>query len=317
MRLTALLLLATLVFSSLRPASADDTKTLLTGAETVLWLGDSITHAGGYVAAVETELRREGLPVPRIINIGLGSETLSGLSEPDHPFPRPDVHERLDRALSKVKPDLVVACYGMNDGIYHPFAEDRFAAYKDGVERLIAKVEAAGAELILLTPPPFDPTAERIRDKLVGKDAPEFGYKYVYADYDAVLARYADYLMTLRDRVAAVIDVHTAVSGMIQEARSTDPGFSVSSDGIHPNDLGHRMIAAAVLGSLKPVAFDGKWEDIYRLVKRRQSLIHDAYLTDIGHNRPGVGKGLPVAEAEKKAAALKTEIESAVAAIAK
>ena len=31
-----------------------------------------------------------------IVNLGLGSETVSGLSEPDHPYPRPDLHERID-----------------------------------------------------------------------------------------------------------------------------------------------------------------------------------------------------------------------------
>ena len=40
-------------------------------------------------------------------------------------FPRPDLHERLDRALPKTKPDLVFACYGMNDGIYLPLDEAR------------------------------------------------------------------------------------------------------------------------------------------------------------------------------------------------
>ena len=92
-----------------------------------------------------------------MVGIGLSSETCSGLSEPDHPFPRPDVHERLDRALAKVRPDVVVACYGMNDGIYYPFGEDRFKAYQNGVNRLIEKVHATGAKLILLAPPPFDP----------------------------------------------------------------------------------------------------------------------------------------------------------------
>ncbi len=113
-------------------------------AKRILFLGDSITHAGGYVAWIETQLRLQGVkPMPEIINLGLSSETLSGLSEAGHPFPRPDVHERLDRALAKIKPDVVVACYGMNDGIYHPFSEERFRAYQEGVKRLIQKVHAS------------------------------------------------------------------------------------------------------------------------------------------------------------------------------
>ena len=88
-------------------------------AKRILFLGDSITNSGQYVGYIETQLRLQGLnPMPEFINLGLPSETCSGLSEPDHPFPRPDVHERLDRALAKIKPDVVFACYGMNDGIY-------------------------------------------------------------------------------------------------------------------------------------------------------------------------------------------------------
>ena len=70
------------------------------------------------------------------LDLGLPSETVSGLTEPGHAggaFPRPDLHERLDRVLEKTKPDLLVACYGMNDGIYYPFSEDRFAKYKEGM----------------------------------------------------------------------------------------------------------------------------------------------------------------------------------------
>ena len=66
---------------------------------------------------------------------GLPSETVSGLSEPGHAggaFPRPDLHERLERVLEQTRPDLIVACYGMNDGIYHPFTEARFEKYQAG-----------------------------------------------------------------------------------------------------------------------------------------------------------------------------------------
>src|ERR1700761_6253378 len=123
----------------------------------VLWLGDSITQIGDYVTFAEYDLEKQ-YPADRfdIVSIGLASETTSCLSEKAHPFPRPCVHERLGRALSLVKPDLVVACYGMNDGIYHPQSEDRMQAFEQGIDKLVTAVHAAGAQLVLLTPPPFD-----------------------------------------------------------------------------------------------------------------------------------------------------------------
>src|SRR5215216_3126326 len=138
---------------------ASESNSLIT-ARRILFLGDSITYSGEYVSYVEASLRTE-FPEREfdIINVGLPSETVSGLSEPGHAggkFPRPDLHERLDRVLQKLNPDLVVAGYGINDGIYHPFSEERFAAFTNRIHRLHEKVWASGATIIHLTPSVFD-----------------------------------------------------------------------------------------------------------------------------------------------------------------
>ena len=86
----------------------------LDGVKRVIFLGDSITYSGGYVDILEAAARVDHPErAPEFINLGLPSETVSGLSEPGHAggqFPRPTVHERLDRVLAKTKPDLIVAC---------------------------------------------------------------------------------------------------------------------------------------------------------------------------------------------------------------
>src|SRR5690606_1728214 len=84
----------------------------------IVFLGNSITYNGQYIKAIETYYRYH-FPNRNIefINVGLSSETVSGLSEPGHAdgaFPRPVLQERLDRVLALTKPDLVLACYGMN-----------------------------------------------------------------------------------------------------------------------------------------------------------------------------------------------------------
>src|SRR5262249_42508903 len=127
----------------------------------IVFLGDSITYSGEYVAYFEACLLTR-FPEREfdLIDVGLPSETGSGLSEPGHAgrkFPRPDLHERLDRVLQKLKPDLIMACYGMNDGIYYPFGDERFAAFTNGIYRLREKVLATGGQIIHLTPPVFDP----------------------------------------------------------------------------------------------------------------------------------------------------------------
>lgn len=208
----------------------------------ILFLGNSITHNGLYVSFIDYALRKQ-YPNQKIdiISIGLGSETVSCLTEPVHPFPRPCLSERLDRALKAVKPDLIIATYGINDGIYHPPNSVRLTAYQNGIRQLIQKAETANAPLILLTPSPFD--ALSIKDKLVEIDAPDFSWKTPYEKYDEVLAGYSQWLNTLDGEALKVIDWHTAINQDLMGKRATNPEFSYALDGIHPNEAGHLLMA--------------------------------------------------------------------------
>lgn len=283
----------------------------LSSANQVLFLGDSITYAGHFVSDVEIEwrLQHDGA-APEMINLGLPSETCSGLSEPDHPYPRPDVYERLQRALDKARPDVVVACYGMNDGIYYPFDEQRFAAYQDGINRLIEKVQASGARLILMTPPPFDPLPLRKQGKLRSVDAEKFAWFAIYAGYDDVLARYAAWLMEQADRVDLVIDLHTPVNEYVSRRRKSDPDFTFSSDGVHLDAAGHRVLSATILdawGMGVPRAAPAR---LAELVRRRERMLHAAWVSHVGHLRPDVAAGLPLDEAEAQAAEIDQQISA-------
>ena len=279
------------------------------GMKTILFLGDSITHGGHYVAVFDARLRElNGNRVPEVINLGLPSETCSGLSEPYHPFPRPDVHERLDRALARIKPDLVFACYGMNDGIYHPFSEERFAAYREGVGKLVKKVTATGARLYLVTPPPFDPMPMRKSGKLLKADAKEFGYKGIYEDYNAVMGRYADWLKTLKAPVEAVIDVRTPIMAKVAELRRDNPELTLSGDGVHIDRQGHEIFATALLNGLGLDGNSPPNADLLKLVGEKHQATHLAWLTEVGHKRPGPNSTRPFAESMKLAAAVEQKI---------
>jgi len=218
----------------------------LKDGQRVVFLGDSNTYAGGYVREVDAFLAsRFPDRTIEVLNLGLPSETASGLSEPEHPYPRPDVHERLARVLARTKPDVVVACYGMNDGIYYPFDEGRFAAYRRGIETFREKVEGAGAALVLITPPPFD--AVPVADKVLPADAGQWSWMRPFSGYDGVLGRYSGWLLTLRGDGLRVADAHTAIDRHLAAVRATDPAYRVAGDGVHVDADGHALIALELL----------------------------------------------------------------------
>lgn len=299
--LFSLLLVAwTIPATAAEPANPRD---LLAKAKSIVFLGDSITYAGGYVGHFDAWLLTKELGETKtVINVGLPSETVSGLSEDGHAggrFPRPDLAERLDRVLKITRPQLVFACYGINCGIYQPFDKGRFAAYQKGIRSLKSKVEAAGAKLILVTPPFYDDARARNR-------------KF---SYNAVLDKYAAWLVSQRRNGWTVIDLHSAMAAEVQKQRKKNPKFTFQPDAVHPNAGGHRHIAkqliidcgdeaAAKQSMPKLLESRGISMEALKLVQQRMRVRRDAYLSAAGHKRPGIRKGLPLKEAEAQATAL-------------
>jgi lysophospholipase L1-like esterase len=281
---------------------------------TVLFLGNSITYAGFYITDIEA-CYTVWHPAQRIefINLGLPSETVSGLSEQGHAggrFPRPDLHERLHRILKTIKPDVVFANYGMNDGIYLPFDATRFQRYREGMKWLHDTLLSTGARVIMVTPPVYD---ER-RGEAKG--------------YAEVLDRYATWLVS-QQKLAGweVADIHFPMKKYLDAHRKLDiafgiNGFALANDGVHPGEAGHWLMAKQLLLHLgeKQVA---KYPDIqsvmavytngpaiFRLVAERQNFMKDAWLSTTGHTRPEMTIGLPMNEAAAKAVTAGKQIKA-------
>lgn len=279
----------------------------------IVFLGDSITAGAGYVIGVAQTLKSMRLPNggPEVLSAGLSSETVSGLSEEGHggagdkAFPRPYLFERLTRVLDLLKPDTVFACYGINCGIYEPFDEARFHAFKDGMQRLHKEVEKTGARIIHITPPFFDATRKPKQDY-----------------YPEVMLKYAAWLVSKRADGWQVIDLHTTMKAAVEKRRLTEPNFTMSPDGIHPSVEGHWLMARQVLGWLgdteaanSPTA-ESLLESRHvpteaaKLIAQRVALTRDSYVQAACHKRPGTAKGLPLEEAQIKAAEIDKQLDS-------
>lgn len=213
--------------------------------ETVVFFGDSITENGQYVEYIDAFLRtRFPDSYFRIINRGISSETLSGTSEPDHVPPRSNAHDRFTRDVASLNPDVIVSCFGMNDGNYFPPDEERFKAFQHGIRRLIERVRReTHARLVMLTPPPFDAYHRRVLDP----DAKVYGYKFSSIDYDRTLQSYADWMMTLDEPGVTVIDLHAAMNDHLARRRRTQVSYGFQRDGIHPDLTGHWLMAQTLL----------------------------------------------------------------------
>ena len=284
------------------------------GIQRIVFLGNSITWDGRYVNSLEAYLTVQ-YPGRKFefINVGLSSETVSGLSEAGHAggsFPRPDLHERLARVLELTKLDLVFVCYGMNDGIYMPFDTGRFQKFKDGINWLHDEVVKTGARLIHLTPPDYD----EARGKSIG--------------YAVVLDHYADWLLSRKSSSKwEVIDIHYPMKIYLAAHRKIDStfglnGFALAPDGVHPGETGHWIIARQILSYLgfkevekspdiiESIKQISNADELVKLVAKRQNMMRDAWLTATKHLRPGLPAGLPLIEAQAKSDEMMRDIEN-------
>lgn len=248
--------------------------------ETVVFLGDSNTFADHYIRYLDAYLfTRFPDKQFHLLNRGMPSETVAGTSETTHLPPRPDLHTRLGGVLAATDPDVIIACYGMNDGIYQSPNPELMAKYQAGVKKLVQRVQdEAKARLVLLTPPPFDPTP--FEHKPVS-NPPD--YRRPASDYDQALDQFSKWLLTLASQDIRVIDLHSPMSGHIKARRETLPRYVMAGDGIHFNATGHMLVALEILehwkapGRISEAKFD--WTEIQaatsnpRMIKKEDDVL--------------------------------------------
>jgi putative membrane-bound dehydrogenase-like protein len=191
---------------------------------TIAVSGDSISH--GYNASGVTKAEPFLPPYPELVvaqlratygaKVTLHNRAVSGWSAGQGV-------KALDNLL-KVKPDLVIIAYGMNDvGGREP------AGFKANIARMLKRIRAANphTEVILVA-------------SMVGN-----------ASWDrtppALFPKYQDALASLQGPGAAVADLTALWQDLLKRKRFVD----VTGNGVnHPNDFGHRLYAQVILALL-------------------------------------------------------------------
>ena len=141
------------------------------------------------------------------------------------------------------------------------------------------------------------------------KGSKEYAWHSIYEGYDEVMEKYAGWLMTLKD-VEQIIDLHTPCLKYVASKRESNPQFTMSPDGVHLNQEGHEVLAKAILSQLGIGESEAVSQELLALVSKRQLVLHNAWLSEVGHLRPGVKPGLPIEKAIEIAEQLEGQIIS-------
>ncbi|MDQ1912547.1 alpha/beta fold hydrolase [Paenibacillus sp. GD4] len=290
-------------------------------AKRIVFVGDSITDNGLYIAFMEAYFLQH-MPERELtfVNLGVSSETVSGLSEKAHPWPRPCLHDRLERVLRESKPDWLVFLYGMNDGIYHPYSEDRFRAYQEGMLAAISKARPSVEKIIVLTPTPYDHSSRlrHLGPNINENDSPS--WRFPDPSYNEVLSRYADWVLSLPvlGEADAAINIYDPLRRDLEHRRRREPEY-MYGDGIHPNAHGHWSIAQTLLSRLFNITLERIPDYVnepntvpwFRKTIERHRLLSTAWKEHVGHSHVNKADAKPLPEALMLGERLRKEIAAA------
>ena len=205
----------------------------LNDGDSIVFLGDSITHQCLYTQYVEDFLytRYPHLRL-KLHNAGVGGARAW------------DALQRFDDDVAAYKPKYVTILLGMNDGTYQPYVEEIFRTYRDDMTQLLGRITDTGATPILMTPTMYDARAARLFPRR--KRDPDS-----VALYNSVLAYYGTWC---RD-VAQVngygfVDMWGPLNNLTLEQRKTDPEFTMIRDAVHPGPDGQLVMASAIISDL-------------------------------------------------------------------
>ena len=207
---------------------------LTPGQARVVFFGDSITEAGvkpgGYVALIKDSLQRRGSEA-KIVGAGVSGNKVEQLLA------------RIDKDVIALKPTTVVVYIGIND-VWHwtigiPGAKGSTKEeFETGLRQVIAKIQGAGAKVVLCTP-------SVIGEKATGSN-PE----------DAMLDEYSDISRRVaRESGSELCDLRKAFVEYLSKNNPENKEKGIlTTDRVHLTDAGNRFVANEILRALDGAA---------------------------------------------------------------
>ncbi len=240
--LAALILLIATLGGCVNNSSAPTPQFPFDDGTTICFIGNSITQDGRYHKVLNTfySTRYPGSDV-RFVGCGVGGETAG------------DMIVRFERDVMPHRPDYAFLMTGMNDVVEELYLcdieiddevldarEEAISKYKDLVTQLVDMLQSRGITPILMTPTIYDQSAVIEREPQMGRN-----------DALAICAQFIRQLGSERDLM--VVDHYAAMSSINSYMQSLDPSLSIiGPDRVHPQNLGHFVMAYNILRQLHP-----------------------------------------------------------------
>ena len=205
--------------------------------ERVAFLGDSITHGGGFVSFLQlfVALRHPGWNV-RCYNVGISGDSTGGALD------------RIGWDLKTYRPDRVFVMLGMNDigRGYWETAEptplqakgraDAIARYTRNQSDLVEKLDRLGVKRVLITPTPYDPSSKNAKAVCA------------VCCNDPGLATCATIVRELAARHSlGLVDLHAPLT---ETLRANPELLLCGNDRVHPVPVGHLLMTAHILEAM-------------------------------------------------------------------
>jgi lysophospholipase L1-like esterase len=207
----------------------------LADGDSIVFLGDSITHQCLYTQYVEDYFYTR-FPKMRLKfhNSGVGGARAW------------DALQRFDEDVAAYKPKYVTVLLGMNDGTYQPFNQEVFSKYHADMTTVVDRIKKIGATPILMTPTMYDARAAVLYPRKGRVNPPER-----LEFYNSVLAYYGTWLRHVAvENGYGFVDMWGPLNNLTLEARKKNPKFTIIRDAVHPDAPGQVVMAVAIIADL-------------------------------------------------------------------
>ena len=205
--------------------------------DTVVFLGDSITHQSLYTQYIEnfffTRFPSRNI---RFHNAGVAGDSLA------------NALVRFDDDVASHKPAYVTVLFGMNDGKYEEFDQTTLTTYQQAMIKLLDRINEIGAQAIVLSPTMFDHgVADARKDDATWR----FQKKAISPNYNALMAFFgATAMQESARRKLAYVNLWGPLNELTINGRRDDPSFTLVGDAIHPQASGHVVMSFEILSQL-------------------------------------------------------------------